>query len=273
MHKEWLAASGLRFNNVYEDAIRQLRSDIGQAINEYGNRGTLHSSMFLGHRHRTVAATAKQLSQTRLDLDLNALKQKNFTVKDHTEQLISNQRTLLQEKLWKDYVLSDYKRNGLQKFATEWENRMWEELSHILHQAERLIGASALEHEPVSEPKDEPTTFINYGIYAIANDNGTVNATLINNNAEIKQLAVKLVELLKPSQLPAELKEEAIDLAETIADQASSGQPKKSILKAFGEKIKLIKDTFTGTDAMLHASQDLYNTASQLGELIGRSMS
>jgi lipid A disaccharide synthetase len=117
-------------------------------------------------------------------------------------------------------------------------------------------------------------TYNNYGGQQnIATDNGTINATLINNNADIEQLATKLAELLKSSQLPAELKEEAVDLAETVAEQAKAGQPKKGILKTFGDKIKLVKDTVTGTDAALHASQDLYNTANQLGELIRQSIS
>lgn len=276
MHEEWLTSSDLKFNNIYDDIIRQLRSTIGQAIVNYDKRGILHSSIFLDYRHNTVASTALELSKTRLELDFNSLKCRGILIKDYTNQLLSNQNTLLHERFWNDYVLSDYKCNGLQKFALEWENKIWDELGIILHQAERTITATALD-TPLSVQSShgpQQITYINNygGQQNIATNSSTLNTTVNNNNVDIEQLTIKLAELLKSSSIPSELKYEVIDLAETVAEQSKAGQAKKGILKTFSDKINFVKDIIIKTDSTLHASQSLYYTANQLIELIKKSL-
>lgn len=275
MHQDCDQYARLLFQNEYDRIARQLRFDLGAVAAKESGTNTLISTQCFNKNHHLFTDAARQLSSKRLELDRQALTKFGLRLKEEAEWLKANQSSLLTDSFWKWVILDWYAKPMWGDRAKSAENALWTELDNIKHHAEREITALSL--EPVQnqiQPALHQTTYNNYGGQQnIAIDNGTVNATSVNNNADIEQLATKLAELLKSSQLPAELKEEAVDLAETVAEQAKAGQPKKGIIKAFGDKIKLIKDTVTGTDATLHASQDLYNTANQLGELIRQSIS
>jgi hypothetical protein len=261
----------LKFMIEYERTIQQLTIDVGAKVCEFNSKGILSSSMFFGTRNKLAIDTARSLSQKRLEIDLATLYKFDIPVKDQVGWLKSNQSTLLLEDFWKQIILGDFRNAKYVTYDQGYENAAWTELTNLRHQAERQIIAASLEPVALSQPSVHQTAYYNYGGQMnVAMDNSTINATIINNSAEIGELAVKLAELLKSSQLPAELKEEAVDLAETVAEQAKAGRPRKSILKSLGNTLKVVKDTITNTDAMLNAGRDLYNTATQLGDLLNR---
>ncbi len=271
-YAEWEQAANLRFMNFYEDTLRQLQSDMGAVVVDFNNRNALHSSPFYSKRHQVVAATAKKLSLTRLEMDLSALLQRGLLITNNQDKIKSHQFNLLKEQFWKNYVLAEFKKIGRPQSVTEYENHIWHELDNLFNQAERLIAAAALDDaaKPQQETKKNITYINNGGQMNVAIDNATVTASQVINNTDIEQLATKLAELLKASDdLPAAIKEEAIDLIETVAEQSQAGQPRKGVLKSLGNALQIIKDT----DRAIKVGKDLYETANQLGELIKRLIS
>jgi hypothetical protein len=268
-YEEWQQAADLRFMNFYDDTLRQLRTDVGLAIAEFDGRGVLHSSMYYSRRHELVAAAAKKLSLTRLEMDLSALLQRGLPIKVNEDKLKSHQYNLLREQFWMNYVLAEFKKTGRPESVAEYETHIWNELDNLYHQAERLIAAAALDDASPKPQIQQPiiqNTYINNGGQqnVAATENASVYATQVNNYSDMEQLATKLAELLKASNLPTDVKEEAVDLAETVAEQAKSGQPRKGVLKSLSNVLQAVNDT----NGLLKSGKDLYDTASQMGELI-----
>lgn len=263
----------LLFLNEFDRALVELRSELGAIANKEAGSNTLISSQCFNKNHHQFVAFARRLSDKRLELDLQALKNFGLKIKDEVGWLQSNQSQLI-DNYWNHTVLAWYFKPMWNGKADGASSQVWAELNNIQHQKEREIRALSLPPEIEQVSKSTIQNNYNYGgMQNIASGNATVNATMTINNADLDKLIPKLIELLKSSDLPTELKEETIDIAETIADQVKFGEPKKSLLKMLGGKMKEVKDAIVGTDATIVASKDLYNTANELGKLILQAMS
>ena len=263
--------SWLLFLNEYENTINQLHSELGAIANKEAQTGTLISSQCFNKNHRAIINVARGLSCKLLELDLEALRKFGVPVKDEVEWLKQGQNTLLFDTFWKN-VLTWYAKPMWSGKTKEAENAVWRELSNIMHQAERQIVALSLEPSQPHPSTAKHQTVIHAnspGVQVnIAHDNSNINASQTVRDEQIIEAALKLVELLKAADVPRDFKEEIIDLAETAAEQAQNGKKGKGVLKALGEKMKLLNSAITGTDATIKASEDLVKHANYLWALI-----
>jgi hypothetical protein len=259
--------SHLLFLTEYENTLVKLRSELGNIIVEYDGRNLLISSMCFSEIWKIATAAARNLSNKRLEFDIDALKTFGLTVQENGRWLRENQSKLLLEDFWKQFVLTEYQRPIFRGKATFGENQILNELKNILHQVERKIYV--LESEPIQE-QQQPYTVIHAknSQVNVANGNAIINATQTVNNGDIQEAITKFVKLLKESNLPEDFKEETIDLAEIIADQSKAGQPRKSIVKSLCDKLLFIKDPSITINAAIGASTGLYNIADNLYKLI-----
>lgn len=267
MSADFEQVARLKFMTVYNQTLQQLTTDIGAKVCEFNAKGVLSSSMFFNARNKVAIEAAKSLSQQRLEIDVTTLRKFGISIKSQTGWLEANQHQLLLGDFWNRVFLGDFRNAKYVKFNQSAENYGLEQLKNILQDSITQITALGLEPEEAlpQPPVVNHNIFNSYnGQQNIATDNGIVNATQINNNTDIEQLATKLAELLKASDLPDDIKEEAIDLAETVAEQSKAGQPRKGVLKSLGNALQVIKDT----DSVIKAGKGLYETANQLGELI-----
>lgn len=62
----------------------------------------------------------------------------------------------------------------------------------------------------------------------------------------------------------------AIDLAETVIEQAQTNKARDTVLHLFWEKAIKVKDVVAGASTTIHAAQDIINVITKLGELLKR---
>lgn len=258
--------SRLRFLNEYEQTLEKLRSEFGEIIVKHNSKGTLMSSMFFSDLWKVTTPAAKYLSNKRLELDINALETFGFTIQENAKWLKENQNALLLTDFWKQFVLTEYQRPLFDGRGTFGENQIWQELNKILHQIEREIDV--LESEPikVQQPPIATNNFIfNGGQNNLSLNNSTQT---VNNGPDIQETIIKLVELLKASELPEDFKKDTMTLAETFAEESKAGQPSESTRKSLVEKLLVIKDPATTISAAINITSAVYTVSNHLFQLI-----
>lgn len=264
----------LLFNNEFEKITDQLIKSLGTVANKEVQGGTLISSQCFRKNYELFMEAAKQLSSKRLELDRNTLAKFEIKFKDEVEWLKANQSKLLLEDFWKNIVLAWYTKPMWNGRATDAETHLWKDLTNLNHMVEREIIALSLEPEQrlmVQQAIVQNTYTNNGGQMNIASGNADIQVEMIIKNADFDKLLPILIELLRSSKLPADLKEDTIDIAEIANEQAKTGTPKEGILKALGNKFKEIKDFITGTDALLRSSRELIDTINKLSGILSGS--
>ena len=266
MPDDFKTYANLLFENFYEGAVKQFNSDYGSIIAECARKGILNSSVTNSKIWGLAMSTASVLSEKRLELDLDTLSKFDLLVKESLDWLEANQNELLTN--WEFFIVEKLQKPPIN--ASFGENPQFrQELNKILLQTKRKIIAKSLEPEIVL-PKQisQPQTIIHASgenQINIANNHGTVNATqVINQLAQIEEIAIKFLELLKKSDVTDNLKEETIDLLETNVCQLKNGTPKKTMLKYLGDKLESIITFVNNTASLAHSSNDLVNYANQL---------
>lgn len=264
-------SANMLFLNAWDSSIVQLRKSLGAIANKEAQTDTLMSSQCFDKNHEVFMETARYLSNKRLEFDRQALAKFGVSLKCEVEWLKANQFNLLLENFWKNVVLEWYAKPMWNGRATNAENQLWTALTNLNHMAEREIIALSLEpeFEQVEKPQIVHNTYHNNGGQMnIASGNAMITAEMNINTSELDKLLTILIELLRSSKLPADLKDDAIDLAETAATQSKIGTPRQGILKALGGKLREVKDIVTGTDSLLHSSKDLVDTINQISRLL-----
>lgn len=275
-----LEYANLLFANTFEQSITKFRLDVSNAIEEYSSIASFDSNSFITKRHRLAYEVAKFLSKERFILDCDTFKTFNLSIKEYHYFIIGNQERLLindyQSKILEIYEEHEYRLHERNSTIRYWNEQVHTISINTLTQAKREILALTLlpDTSDISDTPDKspiPSTVItnNTGVISLNNNNSQVNITQsINDNTQLINVINEFINQIKSTNIHPNIKEEAVDMAETVVEQAKTGQPKKWILKAFSEKISSFKDTITGCDATLKASVDFYNTVNKISELL-----
>ena len=260
----------LLFTNIYDQKLTQLKSELGNLIAEYDSNGILISSVFFSKLYELTTNAASELSKKRLEIDLEVLAKLGLSISENAQWLKSNQNTLLTETFWKQFVLTEFQRPIFHGRTTQLENQIFNELKNITYRAEREIRALAI--LPSQAQQEPPNIIINSNApsqFNIANEQATISASqIINISTEIEEVTKSFIELLKSIDIPSELKNETIDLAEITTEQIKNNKFRPTIIKSFVNKLKSVYNVITSSDNLIRSSGNILEYLNRLNNLL-----
>lgn len=259
----------LRFSNVYGKMLVRLRSNLGCLIVEYDGRGILISSSCFSALYKLATEAASELSEKRLQLDIEAISNLGLNIKEYEQWLKANQHTLLLEKFWREFVLNEYQKPIFRGKTTEIETQTFTELQNILHQAEHEITARTLLPSPAQTI--EKSTYNNF--YGSVQINKASGQAIINIGVQIEDVAKSFVDLLRVTDISSQLKDETIPLVDIAVEQNKNNKLEPTNIKSLLKKLKLVSNAINSSDTLIKSSGNMLNYIKQLGDFFHQFIS